>query len=145
MTPPPFPPHAVRMSRTYTAAEADRTLPFVRRVVDDIVADHRRWRALVQDLDLANAHRSADVPHPRAEALEAEALAVAARIDGYAAELAPLGVVVRRHDLGLVDFPAIVDGRPAFLSWRLGEPSVRFWHEPGTGLLGRRPLGPLAA
>jgi len=131
--------------RTYTAADADRTLPFVSRVVEDIVAEHARWRALVAALEMANATRVADVSDPRAESLERDVLAAAARLDAYAAELAPLGVVVQSHELGLVDFPATVDGRPAFLCWRLGEPAVRFWHDRGAGLIGRRPLYSRAA
>jgi hypothetical protein len=131
--------------RSYTAEQAERTLPFVARVVEDIVAEHARWRALVADLELANATRVVGVEAPRAEALEREVLASAAKLDGYAAELAPLGLVVQSHELGLVDFPATIDGRPAFLCWRLGETAVRFWHERGAGLIGRRPLHSRAA
>jgi hypothetical protein len=131
--------------RSYTPEQAERTLPFVRRVVEDIVAEHVRWRGLVAELELANSTRTVGAPAPRAEELEHDVLAAAKRIDGYAAELTPLGLAVQSYELGLVDFPAVVDGRPAFLCWRLGEPAVRFWHDRGAGLIGRRPLAPRAA
>ena len=41
---------------------------------------------------------------------------------------------------GIVDFPAVIDGREAFLSWKLGEPEILYWHEAGSGSLVRRPL-----
>lgn len=51
-----------------------------------------------------------------------------------------LGVRVKHIGLGLVDFPARVDGRNVLLCWRLGEPQVAFWHGVGEGYRGRKPL-----
>jgi hypothetical protein len=34
-----------------------------------------------------------------------------------------------RH--GLLDFPALLDGHRVLLCWRVGEPSLDFWREPG--------------
>jgi hypothetical protein len=41
---------------------------------------------------------------------------------------------------GLVDFPAVMEGREAYLCWRLGEEDVAHWHFPEEGFPGRRPL-----
>ena len=49
-------------------------------------------------------------------------------------------VVLRDLGQGLVDFPAVVDGAEAYLCWRLGEPTVAWWHPRDTGIAGRRPL-----
>ena len=49
-------------------------------------------------------------------------------------------IVLRDITTGLVDFPAEIDGRPAFLCWKLGEERVSFWHGPEDGFGGRRPL-----
>lgn len=49
-------------------------------------------------------------------------------------------VIVRDIDEGLVDFPGIVDGREAYLCWKLGEPAVQYWHPPETGFAGRERL-----
>jgi hypothetical protein len=51
------------------------------------------------------------------------------------------GLQLRDVATGLVDFPAEVNGRPAYLCWRLGEPDVAHWHSPDDGFRGRRPLG----
>ncbi len=34
---------------------------------------------------------------------------------------------------GMIDFPALRDGRLVLLCWRVGEPSLCFWHEIDSG------------
>lgn len=43
-------------------------------------------------------------------------------------------------DRGLVDFPALRDGREVFLCWEQGEPDIAFWHDLDAGYAGREPL-----
>jgi hypothetical protein len=50
------------------------------------------------------------------------------------------GIVLRDIDRGLIDFPAVIDGREVYLCWELGEDEVAFWHELETGFGGREPL-----
>lgn len=61
-------------------------------------------------------------------------------VRGLLAGLQALGLVVREIEGGLVDFPAIREGREVYLCWRAGEESVCHWHELDTGFGGRRPL-----
>jgi hypothetical protein len=51
-----------------------------------------------------------------------------------------LDLVVRDLERGLVDFPAVIDGREVYLCWHLDEPSVGHWHGVEAGFAGRRPL-----
>jgi hypothetical protein len=55
-------------------------------------------------------------------------------------ELHELEIVLRDLDRGLVDFPALRDGREVYLCWEEGEPEIGYWHEPDAGFAGRRPL-----
>jgi hypothetical protein len=50
------------------------------------------------------------------------------------------GIVLRDIDRGLVDFPALIDGREVYLCWELGEDEVSFWHELSGGYRGRESL-----
>lgn len=50
------------------------------------------------------------------------------------------GVTLRDIGLGLVDLPALVNGRPVWLCWKLGEGEIAWWHEYEAGIAGRRPL-----
>lgn len=66
-----------------------------------------------------------------------------ARVDDAKAILAELhdrGCRLTDVDLGLVDFPAQVEGEPVFLCWRLGEPRVAYYHRRDEGFTHRRPL-----
>ncbi len=73
----------------------------------------------------------------RMQGLVDQMQATVARIDGW-------GITLRDIDTGLIDFPALVNGRQVWLCWRLGEGPVEWWHELDTGLAGRRPLIELA-
>jgi hypothetical protein len=50
------------------------------------------------------------------------------------------GIVLRDIDRGLVDFPAVIDGREVYLCWELGEDDVGYWHDMEAGYGGREPL-----
>ena len=56
------------------------------------------------------------------------------------AELEKLGVVIKDLDRGLIDFPAIRDGREVYLCWQLDEDEIGFWHDIDAGFGGREPL-----
>jgi hypothetical protein len=55
-----------------------------------------------------------------------------------ALELDDWGIQLREIETGLVDFPALVAGRPIWLCWRLGEERVEWWHDTTEGFAGRR-------
>jgi len=50
------------------------------------------------------------------------------------------GILLKDLDRGLVDFPALREGREVYLCWLLGETTIEFWHDVDTGFAGRRPL-----
>ena len=48
------------------------------------------------------------------------------------------GIQLRDIEVGLVDFPALVSGRPVWLCWRVDESEVGWWHEISEGFDARR-------
>jgi hypothetical protein len=62
------------------------------------------------------------------------------RVDELIERLLGWGVELRDISTGLVDFPTVIEGREAYLCWRLGEPEVAFWHFADDGFSGRTPL-----
>ena len=126
----------------FTVEHANRTLPLVRKIVGDVVTQHRKWRETIFELDLVASNAHADEPRERAEQLERDAQTLAREIDGYQRELEALGIQLKDRRLGLVDFPSEMNGRNVLLCWRLGEPEVQFWHEMDAGYAGRQPLSP---
>jgi hypothetical protein len=61
-------------------------------------------------------------------------------LDAAMGAIAELGVELKDVELGLIDFPAVLDGQAVFLCWQFGEDRVRYWHRRTEGFAGRRPL-----
>lgn len=128
------------MKRTFTVEQANRMLPLVGRIVQDIVTHHERWLQVVGEFELVNLSNDIESATGRAFELQREAERIAGDIQGFVAELEALGVEFKSFDLGLVDFPSERDGRPVLLCWKLNEPEVAHWHEVEAGYGGRQPL-----
>jgi hypothetical protein len=56
------------------------------------------------------------------------------------AEIDSIGVQVTDLEQGLLDFPALMDGKPVLLCWKQGEASIAHWHTEEEGFAGRKPL-----
>lgn len=56
------------------------------------------------------------------------------------AEIEAIGVQVKDLDIGLLDFPCIVNDQIVLLCWKLGEEKIQFWHGVEEGFRGRKPI-----
>jgi hypothetical protein len=130
------------MTRLFTVDEANKTLPLVRRIVQDVVRQHRHWREKILELDLVASAARAEEQQDRAAVLEREAQSLAIEIDGYQRELEDLGIQLKDRRMGLVDFPSEMAGRRVLLCWRVDEAEVQFWHDVDAGYADRQPLQP---
>lgn len=133
----------MRDAKYFTVSEANRTLPLLKRIVADIVADYRRWRERVHQYELVSGVATgAHGETPEQRALRTEIDEMAHRINAYIEELSQIGCILKGFDDGLVDFHSKRDDRDVFLCWKLGEPAVQHWHELDAGYAGRQPLVP---
>lgn len=129
--------------RIFTLEKANRALPLVRRIVDDIVAEHPRWKDLVARYELAAAGARPEWGEsPDMVRLRQEIDAAAERINGFVKELEAIGCQLKGFEQGLVDFYATFEGRLVFLCWQRGEPDITHWHELDAGFAGRRGITP---
>ena len=127
--------------RLFTLAEAERTLPLVRRIVADLMAEYPLWRAAVSRFELLSAGARAEWGEtPELASAREEVTAAAARINDYLKELEAIGCVFKGFDAGLVDFYTLRENRPVFLCWRMGEERSQHWHELDAGFTGRQPI-----
>jgi hypothetical protein len=65
--------------------------------------------------------------------LKAEIVRLINRIESH-------GCVVKDLDLGLLDFPAVREGRPIYLCWKAGEAHIMHWHGTDESFADRKPL-----
>jgi len=125
----------------FTLAEANRTLPLVKRVVQDILTFYPQWKDLVAQYELIVAQARPDWGESQAQIdLKAQIDAVARKINTYLGELELVGCEFKGFDEGLVDFHGRLDEREILWCWKLGEDRITHWHELDAGFAGRQPL-----
>jgi hypothetical protein len=114
----------MEFKRLFTPSDAERTLPLVRQIVSDVLETGRRIR------ELGSEENADELP-----TLEAE-------LEEHLRELEAIGCFYKdwNFTVGLVDFPAEIDGETVFLCWRSDEPELGWYHPMDQGYQGRRPL-----
>lgn len=122
--------------RIFTIDEANRALPFVSRVVRDIVGQQRSVCEL-EDMLQAPVPVEGSNDWERYQEYYTDALE---RLRDLIDELADVGCQLRDWRRGIVDFPSIHNGRRVELCWRLGERRICHWHEPDAGFRCRQPI-----
>jgi len=56
-------------------------------------------------------------------------------------EIHEMGIQLKDHSRGLIDFPSIRDGEVVLLCWQLGEGDrIEWWHGVEAGFAGRQPI-----
>jgi hypothetical protein len=132
-----------RAKKLYSVEEANATLPLVRSILRDVTELAHELRERGERLSRVQAATAARPGDPHAEELQqmhAELERDQERMREYERELKSLNVELKDYFTGLVDFPSLMDSRPVFLCWRLGEPEVAYWHEIHAGFAGRQKL-----
>lgn len=138
----PADPAAFRPKKLFTVEQANRMLPLVRRIVEDIRSAYLRLTEKVQRTPGLWDNEAGASPAHREEldAVRAELEANRDQLVEYAAELDRLGVYLKDETKGLVDFPSLHEGRVVFLCWMLDEPTVGHWHDLDSGFAGRQSI-----
>ena len=129
----------------FSVASANQTLPLVRAIVTDIVELFPEVRDREERLDRITRgrpkeERPGDPYSEEVEQIREDLERDVERLQGFIDELHNLGVDFKDPVLGLVDFPAMRNGKEVCLCWKLGEPSVDFWHTVESGFQGRKSL-----
>ncbi len=127
-----------RVPKYFTVEQANRTLPLVRRIVGDVVSTHRTLVERVEQCRCLDPD-SPDLESERSRLTE-EIDELTHTVNRFIGELHELGALFKGFDVGLVDFYAMLDGRPVFLCWELDEDQIEWWHELDGGFAGRQRL-----
>jgi Uncharacterized conserved protein len=140
------------MSRFYDIDDANATLAELGPMLSTLI-DQRAELVRLRDHILAHdaagpgpAGDDGEVGAAVANDLRFTRLRMLGLIDQMAAGVAridELGIALRDIPTGLVDFPALVNGRQVWLCWRRDEPTVLFWHRQDQGFDSRRSIADL--
>jgi hypothetical protein len=136
------------VTRYYAIDEANAALPEVERILAAL-RDQRAELINLRDRVVAASPPDDETPSPAvAERIRLLRLGMQGLIDQMqagVARLVDLDITLRDIPSGLIDFPALVSGRPIWLCWRLGEGVIEHWHAHVEGFDTRRPLAELPA
>ncbi len=133
-TRPRGPGQANSRRRIFTLEHANRTLTFVKRVVADIVKQHRKVGALEERCHM----RRPSVTPQEHERIRGQYKAELEKLRELAEELSAVGCRLRDWQRGVVDFRSVYQGREIELCWSLGQEKIEYWHEVDEGFPCRR-------
>jgi hypothetical protein len=120
----------------FTLAEARRSLPYLTRVLTDLVRTYGQVVAVRAQMERNGSDSK--------EHLEAEYERAMDDLGHLVEELNQVGVELKDFEKGLIDFPAIFEDREIYLCWKLGETSIDHWHEIDAGFAGRQDVAKIA-
>ena len=133
------------MTRFYAIDEATAAIPDVERILVAL-RDQRKDLITFRDRALALTPEDGAAAEEAAEELRRIRLRMQGLIDQMqagGARLVEMDITLRDIETGLIDFPALLAGRPIWLCWRLGESDVQHWHAHDEGFSSRSPLDEL--
>ena len=116
-------------TKFFSPAEAIRTLPLVKKIVEDILNTTREMRLYAEDIN-------GNIEHDQFIKKMAE------NVDGFIKELEEIGCFYKdwNFTIGLVDFPSIIEGEEVFLCWRSDEEMIKYYHDLDSGFSGREKI-----
>ena len=124
-----------RFDKHYTRDEARALLPQVRRWLVQL----NRLRQDLERFDKRLSGLTGQGNDVGGETVNSW-IRVLADMQGILAEFQRRRIFIKDLSRGLVDFPAIIGGREAFLCWEQEEDDIEFWHDLDTGFGGRERL-----
>ena len=106
-------------------------LPLVEVIVRDIVENfiglNKKTEEFLIYRDVVGARPNRD-QQIELEEIDSDIELHRKAVDSAVFELFTLGVEMKDYELGIVDFPASLGSEPVYLTWQLGELSIRHWH-----------------
>ncbi|MBI1882327.1 MAG: DUF2203 domain-containing protein [Chloroflexi bacterium] len=124
------------MTKIFTLAEANALLPRIRIIVEGLQAIRQEamvlrpevWPVLEKAVGNGGSRKAGEL------------LELFKRFEKWLTELQGYGCELKGLEQGLIDFPAIMQGRQVYLCWQYDEPEIAFWHDIDAGFAGRQPL-----
>jgi hypothetical protein len=129
-------------TRTFTLKEAQNLLPILESLLRTALDSKKRAEEIDAQFQQVNArimmHGGLSLDIVPLARLRAERDKINQTITDTLAEIDAMGVQVKDLDIGLLDFPCLVDGRIVLLCWKLGEENITHWHGTDEGFAGRK-------
>lgn len=124
------------MPKYYTPKEANNLLEIIRPLVEELMGIGERIRDRQPDIWAVVEKSAGNGGNPELSRL----LPDFDRLDGILHRMQDMSIEVKDLVTGLIDFPALRDGRVIYLCWKYNEENIQFWHEIEAGFAGRQQI-----
>jgi hypothetical protein len=132
--------------RLFTLTEAERARRELEPFLIEAIGARKKLNELEVELGAVSTRillmGGMIVPYAKLAEKRMEHQALAEVMKSNLERILSTGCVIKDLDVGLLDFPAIIDNEEVYLCWKLGEDRIRFYHRQDEGFSGRKPLDP---
>ncbi|HKW57253.1 MAG TPA: DUF2203 domain-containing protein [Candidatus Acidoferrum sp.] len=132
--------------RLFTLTEAERARKELEPFLVEAMDCRKKLSGLETDLSAASARimmmGGVLVPYEKLAALRSEHQQLAQSLKAALNRILQTGCLIKDLEVGLLDFPAVIDNEDVYLCWKFGEDRIRFYHRQDEGFAGRKPIDP---
>ncbi|HXY00510.1 MAG TPA: DUF2203 domain-containing protein [Candidatus Limnocylindrales bacterium] len=132
--------------RLFTLPEAERTRREVEPFLIEAIGVRKKLAGLEQDLTAVSTRimmmGGVLVPYAKLAEKRMEHQSLAEVMKTNLEKILSTGCLIKDLDIGLLDFPAVINNEEVYLCWKLGEDRIRYYHRQDEGYAGRKPLDP---
>jgi len=132
------------MPRFFTLSQAEKLLPQVESAIREAIVRkaeydqaEAEWQGFSQRVMVQGGMQ---VDRPRLLEQKNRRESAALLVKNSIERVHEFGCVVKDLDIGLIDFPTLLNGQEVYLCWKLGESGIQFWHGLHEGFRGRKAI-----
>ncbi len=130
------------MARYFTLREAESLIPALRECLEAAIDAKDRIGVIDGEMQELSARicmaGGIEVNPDQVARQKFERITLMRSVEAAVDEIQRSGCLVKDLDMGLLDFPALLDGVEVYLCWKLGETKIEWWHSTQEGYSGRR-------
>ena len=130
--------------RLFTLTEAERTRQELEPFLVEAMDSRKKLSGLENELSAVAARimmmGGILVPYDKLAAVRMEHTQLSEILKSALNRILETGCLIKDLDVGLLDFPAVINQQEVYLCWKLGEPAISFWHGTDEGFAGRKAI-----
>jgi len=132
--------------RLFTLTEAEHTRQELEPFLVEAMDSRKKLSGLENELSAVSARimmmGGVLVPYEKLAAVRMQHQQLAETLKSALNRILETGCLIKDLDVGLLDFPAVINKQDVYLCWKLGEDRIRFYHRQDEGFANRKPLDP---
>jgi hypothetical protein len=132
--------------RIFTLTEAERTRRELEPFLIEAIDARKKLSELDQELNAVSTRilmmGGVLVPYAKLAEKRMAHQSLAELMKTNLEKILSTGCLVKDLDVGLLDFPSVLNNEEVYLCWKLGEERIRYYHRQDEGYAGRKPIDP---